>query len=280
MIDVEIPKLLPVKSLSYSSMKTLMMCPQKWKRTYIDSIYDSRGGAAVLGSAVGGAISTNFEQKVFTHEDLALEDVLDAYSTSWEKELDGDQEIIWGDDKPGAVKDKGILVLGEYQGVVAQTVQPVMIERKLTMRYPDADWVFTGKIDVEALALPGPFEDEMVVAPRIIDTKVKGKMFSAAEMATDLQPESYLALREAEGLPAETFEWHVMQSLRDGPKVTIAKADRPQAKIDTFHRRLISTAREIAWRAENDEWSGALPGTWWCGPKYCAHWGSCQFGGG
>jgi hypothetical protein len=281
MIEVEIPKVLPVKSLSYSSLKTLMMCPQKWKRTYIDAEYEFRGGAAVLGSAVGGAIGINFDQKVFTHEDLSAEDVLDAYAMSWDKEVADDrQEVKWGEDKPGAIKDKGVLVLGEYHASVAPSVQPVMTERKLTMRYPDVEWVFTGKIDVEALAVErGPFDDE-TVAPRIIDTKVKAKMFSEAEMATDLQPESYLVLREAEGIPAETFEWHVMQSLRDGPRVTIAQANRSQAKIDTFHRRLISAAREIAWRAENDEWSGALPGTWWCGPKFCGAWNSCPFGGG
>ena len=270
-MELEIPRDLPTGSLSYSALMEYLRCPLKYKQRYIDNLWEPRSAPLLLGRSFDIAASSNYTQKIESQTDLPEEQVLDEFSSAWDRELtrNDEPEVVFDPDEPeGKVKDKGVRVVQTYVERIAPHVQPVHVQRRLSMHFPDTNWSFSGVLDVET--------DSQVVA----DMKVKGKMFSQAELASDIQSTSYLALRRANGEPARRFEFHLFRTLTNGVAPDIIPLERMHKSLDTFEARLVMTAREIAWRAENEHWTGALPGSWWCSNRYCGFWKTCPFGGG
>jgi hypothetical protein len=272
--ELEVPAVLPVKSLSVSSIMRFLRCPESWRRTYLEGEWEPVGPPLLLGKAVGAAESTSLALKVQTGSDLSLDDVQDAYSDEWDLAVEtaSDREgIEWSDKQPAVVKEVGREVLAAYHTTVAPSVKPVSVEREFRLQPPGADWVYKGYIDIEDA-------DDVV-----IDMKVKGKALSASDARVDAQATSYLLARRQEaragfGKPARRFDFHVMKTLKT-PVVDIVDTTRTDVQLDAFYQRILRTAQEIAWRAEMDVWQGAVPGSWWCGPKFCGFWDRCPMGG-
>lgn len=269
-LELELPKDLPTGSLSYSAIMSYLRCPISYRNRYLLNQWEPRSGKMMRGTAFDkAAIGTNFRQKITTQEDLPVQDVMDAYATAWEAELQRtDEPEVAFEDSPDLLKDEGYRAIQVYQAYVAPKVQPVAVQRKLQMHFPDTNWTFTGILDVET--------DGEVVA----DLKVKGKNFSANELAGDQQSSAYLALRRANNEPARRFEFHVTRPLVTKTDTTISQIERSNAELDTFELRVAMIAKEIYWRAENDHWQAALPGSWWCSNSYCGFYATCKFGGG
>lgn len=262
------PRTLPVSSLSLSSIQTFLRCPEKWRRRYIEGEADFLGGPGVLGGAVGAAEVLNYGQKIDSGEDLPEAELLDAYADEFDYRCDC-EPVEWGDDKPARLKDQGAKVLPVYHRLIAPTVTPKAVERGFVLEFEDVDWTFTGYIDVEQA------DDSL------IDLKVKGRAISQADADADLQPTSYLLAKRAEGEPAPGFRFHQLVRVQHPePKhVQPVATQRSDAQLDAFVELVYRVAAEIDWRLANDCWSGAAPGAWWCGERWCGFWRDCEFGG-
>lgn len=220
----------------------------------------------LLGGAIGAAVGANLQQKISSHQDLPLLDVLERYSGEWDERLNVD-EVDWAGARPGEMKDRGILLTKTFQLTAAPHLQPVSVERKVEFQLAGAEWSVVGYIDYE-------LEDSTVV-----DLKVKAKSPTPAELASELDPTVYLAARRAEGNPAPRFEYHVLKKTAK-PAAEIHVATRTDQELDRFLQRLALVSREIAWREETGNWQGAPPGAWYCSQRSCGYWPSCRFGGG
>jgi hypothetical protein len=263
----ELPRVLPVEKLSYSSIKTYLQCPERWRRRYIEGQYEPSNVNQIRGTAVHSAEGTNFRQKIFSKEDLPQSDVLDAYATSFDAEL-AMQELQPTSSKDiGKAKDVGARLLRVYHMTLAPQVRPAQVERMLSLHYEGAAWSFVGKLDVET------------VDGHVIDIKTKDKAMPQAEVDQDLQPTAYAALQAAHGDEPWGVEYHVLKDTTV-VEAQIQVARRSWADVEAFHDRIALIAREIVVRAENDLWQGALPGSWWCSQKWCGHWRDCRWGGG
>lgn len=256
---------LPVAHLSVSSMNLLTKCPEKWHRRYILREYEPVNGKMILGSAVGAAESQHYGLVVESGEGLSLEAVQDEFSAEWDDRI-GREEVDWGTDKPGELKDSGVLALDAYHTHVAPLVVPVSVEREFNLAWPGLDWSLTGFLDLE--------EADGTVA----DLKVRGKKLGQPDADVDLQPAAYLYARRAEGNPAPRFDFHTMVRTKR-PYAEVVTTERTNTQLDTFADRVFLAANEIAWRAENENWSGAVPGSWYCSQRFCGYWDSCKFGG-
>lgn len=256
---------LPVSHLSVSSLNLLNKCPLKWKRRYIDREYEPPNGKMILGSAVGAAEAQHYGTVIETGEGLSLEAVQDEFSAEWDDRI-GREDVDWGDDKPGELKDSGVLALDAYHTTVAPLIVPVSVEREFTLSWPGLDWSLTGFLDLE--------EQDGTVA----DLKVRGKRLLQSDADVDLQPAAYLYARRAEGNPSPRFDYHTMVRVKR-PYAEVVTTERTSVQLDSFADRVFLAANEVAWRAENEAWSGAVPGTWWCSQRFCGYWDSCRFGG-
>lgn len=263
---LEIPRHLPVKHLSVTSIGTYLKCPERWRRRYLENEYEPSSGKMLAGKAVGAAEAAHYQTQIDTGTGLALSDVLDAFTDEWQLAADT-TEVDWGEDKPTEIKDSARVALERYHLDVAPEIQPTSVERPFTLRFPDTDWTVTGYLDLE--------EADDVVS----DLKVKGKSISQADADSDMQPTTYMLARRTEGRPASEFHFHLLNRGVKAPYAKVIPTQRTDAQLDAHLRRIVGVAAEIAWRAENEHWQGAVPGSWWCSQKMCGFWESCPMGG-
>jgi len=264
-VFTEPPVSLPVPNLSLSSVNLLRRCPEKWRRKYLENQYEPPSGPMIVGSAAGAAENRSFQQKITSGEDLAEADVLDAYADEWHERA-SNETVAWGDQKPDKLRQTGQAALATYHADIAPQVWPTSVERKFTLRFPGLEWTFTGYLDLE--------EHDGSVG----DLKVKGRKLSQGEANVDPQVSAYLLARRAEGSPASEFRFHTMiRTVK--PHAEIVTTSRSDGQLDVFLHRIFAAAQEIHWRASNEMWDAAPPGSWWCQASSCGFWSSCPFGG-
>lgn len=247
-ITVDPPAQLPgVDRLSLSSIKTFLQCPEKWRRRYLDRVYEPPSGKMILGSAAGAAEAQHFGLVIETGEGLSVEDVLDEFSSEWDDRI-GREEIDFGSDSPGQLKDSGAEALSVYHSQFVPEIVPVSVEREFSLSWPGLDWSLIGFLDLE--------EADGTVG----DLKMKGRRMSERDAHVDLQPTVYLAARRAEGNPAPGFRFHTMIRGIKQPTAEIVPTTRSDAQLDQLTDRIFSAAAEMVWRAETGNWTGAAPG--------------------
>lgn len=259
------PERLPVSSLSVSSVNTLRRCSLLWRFRYIDSVYLPATGPQIAGLAVGAAASASYQNEIDTGEKLPLPDVLDCYSDEFD-ELSNRQEVDWQDEKPGELKDSAARSLSVYCEKLAPQVKPVAVERKFTLSFQGVQWKMVGYMDLET------------ASGSIVDMKLRQRSMSPVEAGSALQPAAYLSARRAEGQPATGFEFHVLKR-GSNPAASVVATTRTEKQLDLFLCSIVDAAKEIALRAENDVWSPAPPGAWWCSQSACPAWRICPYGG-
>ncbi len=250
-ITIDPPAVLPVDHLSLSSLRQFQMCPLKWKRQRLDHEYEPPSGKMLLGSSAGAALAQHYGYQLERGEGLSTEAVLDEFAADWETRTRSG-EVDWGTDKPGALKDSGAKALADYHARIAPGIVPVSVEREFQLSWSGVEWIVTGFMDLEDA-------DGLVR-----DYKMTGKRLTRPAADADLQPTTYLAARRAEGNPAAGFMFDTMVRSAK-PFAEVIDTARSERQLDLLSDRIFTLAREIAWRTENDCWSGAPPNTWFCG---------------
>lgn len=250
-VTVDPPPRLPVDYLSVSSLKQFMMCPSKWKRRYLEHEPEPPSGKMVLGSAAGAALAQHFGTQIETGEGISSEQLLDEFSSEWEDRI-GREDVNYGADTPGALKDSAAGALRIYHCAVAPSIEPVSVEREFELSWPGVEWKLTGFIDLEDRA------------GAVRDYKMTNKRISQSTADGDLQATTYLAARRAEGDPAgDGFRFDTL--LRQSqPKAEVVETYRSDWELDLLTDRIFGIAAEIDYRCESGNWGGAAPGTWFC----------------
>lgn len=260
---------LPIDALSNSSMNTLAMCGERWRRRYLEREYEPPTGSMTIGSTVGAAEAQSDHTWIESGEPLSTESVLDVHADEWNLLDLG--EIDWQGKKPIEIRESGEAALRAYHDtVVPESAAPVDAERRIEFeakRFDGESVPFVAYLDVE------------LVDGTVIDRKVKGKKLTQADADADPQPTAYMLGRRAEGNPASGFAFDAMNRGVKTPYAERVATERSDAQLDEFLNRILSVAEEIDWRAGSENWSYAPPGSWWCGEKFCGYWSSCPGGG-
>ena len=245
-----------------------LRCARQWSYRYIDGIVAPPSISLIVGSAYHDALATNFMQKIQTEEDLPVSDVLDAFSTSWDRQLtkrvtidDGEQQEFEtlsseeeGEEDLGDAKDEGIKLVRTYHYDMAPAVQPASVERSCEVEVGDLKMV--GRLDLET------------TTGKVIDHKTSKRSKTQDEMDLEFQPFAYGLL----GKGAVDFDFHVA-----------VKTKKP--KIQVVHTP--NNAREVIWfmRLAQQVWKAMHTGVyppnhtgWWCNEKYCGYYSMCKGG--
>jgi hypothetical protein len=143
-----------VKHFSASSLRMLRICPEQYRQRYILGRKERPGGSLTLGSAFHEATHFNFEQKIETHEDLKIDEVIERFHDySWPEAVasDGGVDAIRWDDglKPDDYRRDGERMARAYHVSVAPRIQPVeKPEQRFDLWVPGIPVPFIGYIDV------------------------------------------------------------------------------------------------------------------------------------
>jgi hypothetical protein len=140
-----------VHHFSASGLRLLRICPEAWRQRYILGRKERPGESLVLGSAVHDALGYTHTQKIDTHEDLPVPEVVEYFhDQSWPTTVadDGGEEEIKWEKKPDDVRRDGERMLHAYHTVVSPRIQPLAIERKVDFVVPGIPVPFIGYLDV------------------------------------------------------------------------------------------------------------------------------------
>lgn len=186
-----------LNTLSASSISTLLTCPEQFRLSYLLQRWGRKNAALQLGNAYHYALQKNFEQKVFSREDMDLDALQAAYEEGWAKALE-EGEVSWRDDDPGATKTLGFEMLRVYIRTLAREVHPIAVEERFEIPIPDVPVPLVGRIDLLDGGIPGR------IRTRIIDRKTDRQGVTKMRPEWRVQALCYFA-----GFPKYDFAWHV-----------------------------------------------------------------------
>jgi len=131
---------------SASQINMYLRCSAQYAFRYLDGLKCPPGSALTLGSSFHSAVGGNYAQKVESKVDLPVADVCDLFSTQWEAAKH--ETAFYPDEDPGEIKDSGIMLLREYQTVLAPNVQPAFAESKFELSFKNIEEKFVGYVDL------------------------------------------------------------------------------------------------------------------------------------
>jgi hypothetical protein len=166
-------------------------CPEQGRQRYVLNNPERPAENLVIGSAVHLAVERNMRQKIESHTDLPIAEVIDWYDDfgfadhcASEEEKSG-MEIAWDTDYEDA-RTRGRLMLGEYHNREAPKIQPIAVEGSFSV----------------PMGLPVPVEGrfDILCADRAIDLKTGKQKQSKPKASWLIQAAIY---QFATGRPVE-----------------------------------------------------------------------------
>jgi hypothetical protein len=166
-------------------------CPEAGRQRYILNTPERPAEAPLIGSAVHLAVERNMRQKIESHVDLPIAELLDWYDdegfaghVAGEQEKSG-LEVEWDSSEEDA-KTRGRLMLGEYHNKECPKIQPTAVEGKFSV----------------PMGMPVPIEGrfDILCADRAIDLKTGKQKTTKPKAAWLIQAAIY---QFATGLPVE-----------------------------------------------------------------------------
>jgi hypothetical protein len=143
-----------LQHFSASGLRLLRVCPRAWQERYIHGKKERPGAALTVGKAVHSATGFSHTQKIQSHEDLPVTEVLQYYhDVAWPEAIEQDggvEEIRWDEDsKPEDVRNDGQRMTQAYHLTVSPRIQPLAVEKRIDFVVPGIPVPFVGYVDVE-----------------------------------------------------------------------------------------------------------------------------------
>ena len=245
--------------LSPSQVNMLLRCPTQWYFRYVENKVIQPTGSMMVGSAFHGAVGINYSQKIETHEDLPLQEVLDYFSTDFDA---NSQETDWRHDDPGTKKDTGIQTLSKYQESIAPLVQPKAVELGYQLSFTNVDWTFKGYVDL------------VTDAEVVLELKTSARSVSKPREDHIRQISAYiLGNRQLSGAKefGARIDYAIHPSKNNPPKIVSFTIQDPDDLV--FHYlKLIKQCSRIV---ENEVF---IPNRdhILCSRKWCGYWELCE----
>ena len=248
-----------IDHLSPSQIRTYLTCPKRWEFRYVHGIKTPPAGAMICGSAYHYGLAEYFNGKA-----ESIDDVADAFSQSWDYQLDVcntqdeedvipfDKSDIEWDDEPGKVKDDGITLIKYYRTNIAPNIEPETVENRK-------------ETDINGCKLVTI--TDLVLSDKVIDHKVKKKRFSDTDKLNDIQVTAYTCVEK------KPFNYHV--ALRQKEKTVEIIND------DTLYRspndmRFFKELVADVWNAIEAGIFPCRPEGWHCTDQWCGYWKLCR----
>jgi putative RecB family exonuclease len=235
---------LPTGYLSVSQVSKYLKCARQYEFRYVAKMKETKNGSLIMGSAFHKGMQDASIRKVIDGEILSTADVLDIYSDSFEYHKEND-EIDWGEDDPGKVKDDGSQMLSAYYEQLGQAITPMvdmeglpMVEKKHTFEI------------VPGLKVLG-FMDIITADGFIRDYKTSSKSPSKNIIDEKMQLPVYAMMYRdlmGEGMIENGVGFDYAVNLKKEKKVMRIETEGPvdQARIERTKQTFVGVAKSIS----------------------------------
>lgn len=266
--SLAVPRELPVRSLSVSSIRRWLRCQEDWRRHYIEGEPDQVRAAMLAGRAFGAATQAVYWARIRGGAALSAADADDLLAWEFETELTEARvqgTLAAGEEPADALEGARAPLRGYLRDVAPKASEPRAIERELRARFPAAEWSLVGYLDVDC-------------PEAVLDLKLSGSnKWSQRTADADLQAGIYLLLRRLCGDPAERFEFHLARP--GSEEIRVIETRRNRAQLAHLEGLVALVARQIAGARASGDFGYAAEGAWWCSERWCAHFARCPAGG-
>ena len=243
---------LPKDHMSVSQVKMYQNCPKQYEFRYIDGLVSPPGVALVEGSSHHATLEINNKQKVKTHEDLDVKEVVSNFCDAFATKC---KEIESWDDSKDAVITRGKGLLEAYMDEHAPAIQPEAVE--MEVHYPLA----VGNQDIDVLAYI-----DLIQKGMLSDYKCVKRTKSQRDADDDLQLAVY-----STALDCENVEFICLAKTKV-PKVTRVPSVVTATRKKWAMQVMRSTIRAIS----AGVFPVCSPDNFLCCQRFCGYWRKCR----
>jgi ferredoxin-fold anticodon binding domain-containing protein len=169
--------------LRTSQVTTFLSCSAKYAFQYVDKVQTAKPFVFAFGTSLHSAFKKNYGQKIESQTDLPVDEVIQEFSDTLEKETE-DVDKIELLSEPEA-KDVGVAMVRNYQNRISPGVQPLYVETPLSATWKGYDVGITGTPDL--------LTDKLILK----DYKSSKKKYAEPKMSHRIQGTSYKMLFNA-----------------------------------------------------------------------------------
>lgn len=246
-----------LQHLSYSSISTYLLCPEAWRRRYIEGLKEPTSTALVFGGAIHDTIEAYM---VSGHLDVIWQEKIS-------KQLNETPNIEWGTENADSLIADGMRLLGSpavtayIDDIKARyTPNENTIERRVNLHVPGVPIPIIGYIDIILYdGIPGDF-------------KTASRMWAPDKAQSELQPLVYLAALNQEGVNDHGWKFrHFVITKTARPSVRTFECQRSPSEVLTS---LFPSIQQV-WADIQADRFPKVTNTWKCSPKYCGYYADC-----
>lgn len=254
-----------IENLSQTKVNLYIRCPAAYRFRYIMGLTQPPKAALLRGSWFHNAMGFDMRQKIRSHVNLPVGDVLDYYSDGYNY---GARRVVWKSRLERAkVKDTGVSMLKLYHADFATAMQPKEVELEFEIQFANRDWRFTGVADLV---------DETDL---LVEMKTTGQRTSAPKGDHVFQVSAYAtALKMAAGLDSKEVWPSRIDYIVGTKKPTVLSFP---VNVGPSHRQLfLNTVSAVGQAIENGIFYPSR-GNYLCSEAWCGYFSRCkhEYGG-
>lgn len=276
--------------VSISQMEMYFRCSESWRRRYRLGEKLPPGIAMLKGSGLHRGAQGNFRQKIESHRDLKVSEIVDIAVSGFDLELKAgysipsdeiekteDVVVMEGDEPAPSVRAACNKIISEARDAVADMAevfglvqapdyQPVYVEEEFTIELP-------GPVNLKGVV---DLVDDRAI---VVDLKTSGKSKPQSEADRSFQLTAYAAGFQAlTGKPASAvrLDTIVRTTNKSGGGKTVRQmleSTRGAADFDALAQRINAFKEAI----DREVFTPAPNGAWNCDPRYCGYFHTCAF---
>lgn len=256
-----------------SALTCLEECGEKFRRKILEKEPVPRTPRQARGTAVHKAATSSLLRKMETGALPSAEEARDVAAETFDGEwlsgvrLDEEESAQGADRVRGDSKDFAVDLAAFHVTAVAPPINPVGVERKITVQPKDSDLVVHGTIDLI---------DAQPAGEVIRDLKTSTKSPSKDKAHKSQQLTMYGMIRAAEvgRLPASyQLDYLVRTPARQEKKHVPLETTRGPADVAALVRRINAAVEAV----KRGAFVPAPPDAWQCSPRFCEFFDTCVY---
>jgi hypothetical protein len=256
-----------------SKLSLLQRCGEAFRRRYIEEEVMPPSPRMLRGTVVHSVATTAMLRKYDEGELPTVEEAKDLAASAFDLNWRGvvtlsREERAEGLAKVGGhSKDFAIDLSGFHVETVAPSINPVAVERRITIKPKDSDLVIHGTIDL----VDGTPEGEII---RDLKTTERAPIKNAADLSPQLTMYAMLRKLEVGRLPVkQVLDYLIRTPRRAERKHVILETTRDEADITAYVARINVSIESV----KKGVFMPTSPDNWWCAPNWCDYHSTCPY---